>query len=133
MVVKLQDRFGDVPMILDHIAGPVLEDGPPYAAAQPLLDLARFPNVYLKYSTENLREAAKGHSTTRAFLETFIERFGARRMLWCSNYPATKGDPADPYGSMVRFAQETAAFAAPEDQAWLLGETAVSLYPDLRR
>lgn len=133
MVVNLVKRFGDVPLVLDHMAGPRLEDGPPYHEAQALLDLAQYPNIYLKYSTDNLREAAKGQSTPRDLLRTLIDRFGPNRMMWCSNFPASKGETADPFGSLVKLAQDTLAFASPGEQAWLLGETAVSLYPDLRK
>ena len=37
------ERFPKVPIIIDHLARTEMADGPPYAAAVPLFDLARYP------------------------------------------------------------------------------------------
>src|SRR5207247_10480485 len=47
-MVDMAERFPRVRIILDHLARPVLEDGPRYTTADSLLALARYPNVYLK-------------------------------------------------------------------------------------
>ena len=47
-MVDMAERFPRARIILDHLARPVLEDGPPYTTADSLLALARYPNVYLK-------------------------------------------------------------------------------------
>src|SRR6185503_1146906 len=65
MVASRLERFPRVRVLFDHMAGLMLEDGPPYAAVDELLSLSRFPNVYLKVTTNNVREAAKGLSTPR--------------------------------------------------------------------
>src|SRR5215469_16600563 len=46
-MLRMVERFPKVRIILDHMARPVLEDGPPYAAAESLFALAKFPNIYL--------------------------------------------------------------------------------------
>jgi predicted TIM-barrel fold metal-dependent hydrolase len=47
-MVDMAERFPRVRIILDHLARPALEDGPPYTTADSFLALARYPNVYLK-------------------------------------------------------------------------------------
>ena len=131
MVLHLLEDFGDVPMILDHMSGPQVEDGPPYAAAQSLLDLAQFPNIFLKFTNGNLNAAVKGNSTVQALFELLIAKFGANRLLWGSNYPSTTGSPDAPYKSLADTLRRDLAFLTPADRDLLVGGTAASLYPDL--
>ena len=47
-LINLVKRFPGVKVILDHLARPVLADGPPYAAAASLFELAALASIYLK-------------------------------------------------------------------------------------
>ena len=40
-MISMPERFPKVRILLDHMARPVLDDGPPYAAAGSLFELAR--------------------------------------------------------------------------------------------
>ncbi len=132
MLVKVVERYPDVPMLLDHIAGPNLEDGPPYGGAKDLLELSRYPSVHLKSSTMNIRAASKGRSTVQAFFQTLLQRFGARRILWCSNYPSTRATGPEPYKDLVEEARRELAALSAEDLGWIFGGTARELYLDLK-
>jgi predicted TIM-barrel fold metal-dependent hydrolase len=83
------ERFPHVTVALDHLAVPRLSAGPPYDSVPPLLELVRFPNLYLKFSSVSLYEARRGKSTPKEFFTCLIDRFGARRLMWGSNFPAT--------------------------------------------
>src|SRR3954452_1926642 len=48
--IMLAKRFPKVKIIMDHLARPTVNDGPPYDSAKPLWSLAQYPNVYLKVS-----------------------------------------------------------------------------------
>lgn len=130
-VRKVAERFPDVKVILDHLAHPALEDGPPYAEAKPLFELAACPNVYLKFSSMNIWEASEGNSTPRAFFEALIARFGPERLLWGTDFPHTLGSPAAPYKDLVDLARETFAFVSAEDREQIFAGTARSLFPTL--
>jgi predicted TIM-barrel fold metal-dependent hydrolase len=108
-------------------ARPPLDDGPPYAAARPLFALAAYPHVYVKLSTVTHEDAARGRSTPRAFLEQLAGEFGAGRIAWGSNFPASEG----PLAALVALAREWVAFLPAEDQQRILGGTALALYPRL--
>lgn len=125
---QLLDRFPGVRVVIDHFARPPLDDGPPYAAAQPLFALARYPQVYVKISTVTHEDAARGRSTPRAFLERLVGEFGADRIAWGSNYPASEG----PLAALVALAREWVAFLPTDAQERILGGTALALYPRLR-
>lgn len=131
MAQHVVERFPGVKVLVDHLARPRLDDGPPYAAAGDLWALARYSNVYMKFSPYTYRESAEGKSTTRAFFETVLERFGARRLLWGTNFPNHKGSDAGPYTDLVEEARAALAFASQEDRDWMLGRTAHTIFPTL--
>jgi predicted TIM-barrel fold metal-dependent hydrolase len=123
------ERFPDVSVALDHLALPRLKDGPPYDSLQPLFDLVRYPNLYLKFSTETLYAARRGCSTPKEFFSRLIEQFGARRIMWGSNFPATHDRS---FKEQVDLAREDLSFIPQEEQRWLFSETSLSLWPALR-
>ena len=90
-LINLVKRFPDVKVILDHLARPVLEDGPPYAAAAGLFELARFPTIYLKVTPRTFTECRNGKATPETFFPKLVGEFGASRIAWGSNYPASQG------------------------------------------
>jgi predicted TIM-barrel fold metal-dependent hydrolase len=122
------ERFPDVSVALDHLGAPRLRDGPPYESV-PLFDLVRFTNVYLKFSTETLYAARRGKSSPREFFSHLLDSFGARRLMWGSNFPATHDRPLQ---EQLALAREDLSFVPAEEQSWLFGETALSLWPELR-
>jgi len=123
------ERFPNVPVALDHLGMPRLSDGPPYESLQPLFELVRFANVYLKFSTETLYAARQGKSNPREFFGRLLDRFGASRLMWGSNFPATHDRPLT---EQLALAREELSFVPVEEQRWLFGETALSLWPELR-
>jgi len=126
-LVAMIERFPTVKVILDHMARPVLADGPPYAAAASLFDLARYPNVYLKLTARNFVAAGSGAATPQSFFSKLIGEFGAARLAWGSNYPSTEGTlPA-----LLQLAQDTLAFLPAADRAFIFAKTARLLYPAL--
>lgn len=120
-------RFPEISVLLDHLARPDLSDGAPYAAAQPLFDMASFPGVYLKLTNRTLAEAKRGASTPAAFLEKLLASFGPNRVAWGSNFPAAEGTLA---ALREEAETDTAAVPAAAREA-LFGGTARQLYPAL--
>lgn len=123
----LLDRFPDATVLIDHMARPELDDGPPYGKASEHLALADYPGVHLKLTLRNLLAAEQGASTLPAFLETLIERFGADRLCWGSNYPAADR----PMTELVAKAKAAFAGLSNTDRDALFFGTAEKLYPSL--
>lgn len=124
-------RFGDVPVALEHVWGLDIGD-PPFERLQPLFEMARFPNVYLKTAPNNSHAARAGKATPDAFFGKLVEIFGARRIMWGSNYPAhwhRYGDLKERLAIM----ETDFAFLGETDRHAVFGETALSLWPALRR
>src|SRR6266581_787111 len=126
-LVTVLERFPKVRIVLDHMARPMLDDGPPYGAASSLFSLRLYPKLFLKLTTHNVRESSRGRATPGSFFGRLVEKFGASRIAWGSNYPASEGTLA----GVLAEAREALAFLSSEDQDWIFFRTALSLYPVL--
>jgi predicted TIM-barrel fold metal-dependent hydrolase len=109
------------------MARPEIEDGPPYAKAASLFALARHPNLLLKLTTHNMREAKKGKATPQSFFSRVVAEFGAARIAWGSNYPASEGTLPE----LLAEARAALAHLPAADRDWIFSRTARSFYPAL--
>jgi L-fuconolactonase len=127
MVCDLMDRFPDVPVILDHLAHPDLTAGPPYDTAAPAFALARYPQLFVKLTPVVLRRARDGKATVESFLPLLFDAFGADRIAWGSNYPASPGTLAE----LLADSLAALSFLSADDLERVMGGTAARLYPVL--
>ena len=103
----LLKEFPGARIVLDHMAR---DDGTRISS------LARYPNLFLKFTTHNVRDGTD--------LGMVLAAFGARRIAWGSNYPASEGSLA---GLLAEARRAVAALPAG-DQEWIFSRTAKSLY-----
>lgn len=127
MLTTLLVRFPKIRVLLDHLARPKLADGPPYAAAQSLFDLAAHPGVYLKLTNRTIAAASAGASTPSAFVECVVSLFGADRIAWGSNFPAAEGSLA----SLLDEARTALRDVSDADRKAIFAGTVSNLYPAL--
>jgi len=120
-------RFPQVRIVVDHCARVGFDDGPPYRAAVPLMELAKHPNVHLKLTPLVFGRAASGKATPETLFPALVAAFGASRLAWGSNFPASEGSLAD----LLAAAQRSLACLSEEDRAWIFAGTARKLYPAL--
>ena len=121
------ERFPKVSVILDHLAKPTLSDGPPYVAAADVFRLARYENLYLKVTPRTVGEARNGKATPASFFPLLVSEFGASRVAWGSNFPASEGTLAE----LLQTSQEGLSVLSAEDREWIFSKTALTLYPAL--
>jgi predicted TIM-barrel fold metal-dependent hydrolase len=126
-VTSLAKRFPNVPIILDHLGRPDVTDGPPYAQAQDLFDLAEIPSIYMKLTPRIMGDSVTGQASPETLFPKLIEVFGARRLAWGSNFPTSPGALSD----ILATARQRLSSLSEEDQAWVFGKTALTLYPAL--
>ena len=122
-------RFPGVTVALDHLGSVTFEDGPPYETAAPIFDLARFPNLRLKFSPTNEQSAARGSGNIKDVLQRIVNRFGVDRLMWGSNFSATYEPP---YAELVAMGQESLSFLTAEERAKIMGGNALEVWPALR-
>ena len=126
-LVNVLERFPKLRVILDHLARPQQDDGPPYKGADSLWGLAAYSGVYLKVTERNLVGASAGKATPKSFFGRLVSEFGASRIAWGSNYPASE----KPLPELLMLAQETLSFLPERDREWIFARTAQSLFPSL--
>jgi predicted TIM-barrel fold metal-dependent hydrolase len=118
-------RHPGLPVVLDHCGFPDVSGGPPFTGAAPLLALADHPGLHLKV-TSHVLEGAGGFAD--AFVELLAERFGADRLVWGSDYPQTHDRS---YAELVALGRDACAALSAADEARVLGENALRLWPQL--
>jgi predicted TIM-barrel fold metal-dependent hydrolase len=71
-----------------------------------------------------VRDAAKADIKPEGFMRRVIDAFGARRIAWGSNYPASEGT----LGGLLAEARQAVSALPGGDQEWIFSRTANSLY-----
>ena len=128
-MMRMVQRFPSVRIILDHLARPNLQDGPPYAAAESLFALAKYPTIYIKLTPRSCIESRTGKATPETFFPKLVSTFGASRIAWGSNYPSSEGSLPE----LLALAKNSLSCLSPDDQSWIFAKTAQSLYPALTK
>lgn len=127
---KAMDKYPDVKVAFEHSWGHKVGAPPSYTLLDPLFALADNPNVYIKTAINNIAAAREEGGTPRQLYAKLVEVFGAKRIMWSSNYPAHPK-----FGGMkerLDSAKKELAFLSAADQEWIFGKTALSLYSTLR-
>lgn len=120
--------FPETRFFLDHAGRADYSAGPPYSAAAPLFALSAYANLYLKVTSVNFLKG-KGWDQPQPILERLVAEFGADRMAWGSNYPASPGSLKD----LVALARRGCATLSAADQESIFARTALGLYPALTK
>jgi L-fuconolactonase len=127
---RVLESFPDLRVALDHLGLPRLDDGPDFSNEQVIFDLARFRNFYGKFSSWTIAAASKNGNPSRVeFFRRLIDTFGAHRLMWGTNFPASNDRT---YQGFVDYAHEQLSFLLPDERRWIFGDTALSLWPMLR-
>lgn len=128
-LIHILERFPKVSVILDHLAKPSLSDGPPYTAAAEVFRLADYGNLYLKVSPHTMAEAQNGKASYATFFPLLVAKFGAPRIAWGSNFPASKGSLLE----LLKASHAALSVLSQEDREWIFSKTALALYPALNK
>jgi predicted TIM-barrel fold metal-dependent hydrolase len=142
----LARAFPDVPIVLDHVGGPV-HIGPydgkqkeVFAHWQPAMrSLAGCPNVHVKLGGLGMRIGGFGFekpadppssetlaAAWKPYIETCIEAFGASRCMFESNFPVDKGSYS--YAVFWNACKLLAKGASAAEKADLFSGTAARFY-----
>jgi predicted TIM-barrel fold metal-dependent hydrolase len=126
---RAMDKYPGVKVAFDHGWGHKV-GLPPYEILNPLFDFAENPNVYVKTAVNNIDAAVEAGGTARELYETLLKVFGAKRMMWSSNYPAHPR--LGTLKARVEASKQAFSFMSEEDRRWIFSDTALSVWPSLR-
>lgn len=122
-------HFPGVPVIIDHMAWPPLEEGPDGPALRNLLRLVDYPQVHVKITDPWAISPDEPYPFRKAepiFRRVFRE-FGRERCLWGSDWPLVTRHCS--YRQVLDLYRGVWEWITPEDQEWLLYRTVQRLYP----
>ena len=126
-VTALARRFPKVKIILDHLGRPDVLDGPPYANAKSMFDLAPLENIYFKLTPRIFGDLKKEKASADTFFPAVVREFGAQRLAWGSNFPTSPGTLSE----ILATARQGLASLSDEERGWIFENTAKQLYPGL--
>jgi len=126
--IQLVDRHPEQVFVLDHLAKPRVRDGQMDPWRQNLHELARRPNVYCKLSGLVTEGDYRGWTRRQLFpyLETALEAFGPRRLMFGSDWPVCL--VACDYPGWHDLVFDFIAPLSVAEQRRVLGETATEAY-----
>lgn len=124
-LVDVLERFPAARIVLDHMAYPPIAPGQERAAADQLIPLAAYPQLYLKMTIRNIEPLAT--CDAQQFLDPLLAAFGPGRIAWGSNFPAAE----QPLATLVELARTVLATLPEADRDGIFSGTARKLYPAL--
>lgn len=127
IIYQVASRFSDVVFVNDHLGHPRLTEGYPYPSSRSFFACGELPNVYAKVSLHHqLSRYGYPWTDLHDFQKLTLEAYGARKLMWGSNYPMFMPEP--PYSQRLDAVRVELPFLGDEERAWILGRTALLLW-----
>ncbi len=124
-LAKRLEKYPDLDVVIDHMADCEPED---LDGRKILTDLARFERVYVKIShTWSISNEAYPWKDTHPLAEAVYQAFGAQRIMWGTDWPVCLSKAE--FGQTLSVVRDEMKFIAAEDLDWVLGKTALRLWP----
>jgi predicted TIM-barrel fold metal-dependent hydrolase len=124
-VERVIRRHPDLDVCIDHMAECPIDEPDQF---KKLARLARYPRVHVKLShLWSLSKQAYPYRDTFDRVKRLYDAFGPQRLMWGSDWPAVENFCG--YAKALALYQEELEFLSPEDRRWILGGTALRLWP----
>jgi len=116
----IAERHPDLTIVLDHMALNLrAEPGHTWDSLDRLVDLARFPKVFVKVSSApNFSTEPYPHRDIHGHLKRIFEAYGPQRLFWGSDVTRLEGS----YANCRRLLEEELDFLSAEDCEWIMGK-----------
>jgi predicted TIM-barrel fold metal-dependent hydrolase len=124
-VAKLISNYPDLDVVIDHMADCPLGKR---EELQKLLDLARFPRVYVKISHMwKVSKQPYPYADTHEMVRRIYDKFGPRRLMWGTDWPLVEEYCG--YAKALTLIRDDLKFLNTEDKEWILGKTIERVWP----
>jgi predicted TIM-barrel fold metal-dependent hydrolase len=125
-------QFPAVPVVIDHLARIDLKAADPQTEFQKLLNLARYPSVYVKVSELSVLSPSAEYpwKDTYPWVRQMYDAFGPDRMLWGTGFPgATRAQAGRPsLSEEMALIRTEIPFFNDADREKILGNNAARLW-----
>jgi len=134
--VEIIEAVPNLPIVLEHLGSINEPDGEeaPYPLRSKIFELARFPNVHIKF--HGLGEFSKRampmkqpfpfEGCVTPILDMALEAFGPDRLMWGSDFPPVSG--REGYANALRFAMQHLESRPQSEREMLFGGNAARLF-----
>jgi predicted TIM-barrel fold metal-dependent hydrolase len=124
-LARLIERHPDLDVVIDHMADAGLGNAADLAQ---LTALARYPRVYVKIShTWSISKEAFPWRDTHSMVQAVYEAFSGPRIMFGTDWPVCLRETT--YDKTLAVVRDHMDFIAPEDREWVLGRTALRIWP----
>jgi predicted TIM-barrel fold metal-dependent hydrolase len=124
-IANLIQDYPDLDVVIDHMADCPLNNR---VELQKLLDLAKFPHVYVKISHMwSISKQGPPYLDTHEMVHRIYDKFGPRRLMWGSDWPLVEGYCS--YSKALSLVRDELKFLNSEDKEWILGKTIERVWP----
>ncbi|MDP6652189.1 MAG: amidohydrolase family protein [Gammaproteobacteria bacterium] len=128
-VAVIAQRYPHLKLILDHMGYPRVNENE--AGFQPILDVARYENVYLKLSDVAGRSDQDfPYTDVHPSIQKLVSAFGSERMMWGTGYPGHHRLKHNwpTLEQELRLIREGLPFLSDDERARILGGTAAEIW-----
>ena len=126
-LAPLLARWPFLRVVVDHLNNPVPAEGIDQAIFTALLELARFPNVFVKLSGfHHWCQDRYPYPSAMPFIRAAVEAFGAERCMWGSDFPHVLAGCG--YVRNRNFLPREATFLSAGELEAIMGGTAERLW-----
>jgi L-fuconolactonase len=132
MNVSVYNRLDDLPEIVRECPNLKIHlehCGQPSLNGEAILALARYPTVYVKFSVGGLAAFSTQdypYLDVHPFVEELFHQFGAHRIMWSSDYPAS--GKVIGYDRVLYYLLREMPTLSWAEKEWVMGKTALSLW-----
>ena len=124
-VAKLADQFPGLTIVIDHMADSPLKQP---ELLQQLLDLKRYPKLYVKISHSwSLSAQPYPYMDSQQQIKRLYDAFGPKRLMAGSDWPLV--EQYCTYQQAIDIARKRIDFLNSEDKRWICGLTAQQVWP----
>lgn len=130
-MAQLEDmvqRFPGVKVVVDHLGRPEIIGRAPWAEDVSLLRLAKYSNVWVKFSELYIMSKTKKYpyADVHPFARSVYDAFGPKRLLFATGMVGVTR--RIPYADELRLVREDIPFFADRDKEWILGRNALQIW-----
>ena len=124
---EIVEELPTLRIVIEHLAFVGRDATPPYGTFKKALDLARFPNVYMKVpGLGEICHPPCPYKDIPPLVDMAYEAFGAKRLMWGSDWPPVV--MREGHRQSLWFTMQNIRYRNEEDKEWIFGRTALSLF-----
>ena len=126
--IKALDSYNEMPMVLDHMAKPLIKSGEMEQWREDIFALAKHKTVMCKLSgmvTEADWQSWK-YEDLEPYLDTVLEAFGPERLMFGSDWPVCL--VAAEYGEVIGAVERHISKLSASEQSQIMGSNAIKFY-----